>query len=110
VRRASAPTSIIARRTLDIPKRSKPKRRKAMLHYKDGTPAQVGDLVKGKPYDTHHEVVGEIVSITPSAEGCNCQIAFVERFQPEAASIYVRSVIMLRNVTGELTFLGLKVD
>jgi hypothetical protein len=81
-----------------------------MPHYKDGRPAFVGDFVKGKPYNTNHEVVGEVVSITPGTETCNCQVAFVERFQPEAPSFYGRPVIVLRNATGELTFLGLKVD
>lgn len=49
-----------------------------MPHYKDGTEAMVGDLVKGKPYNTAREVVGEIVQITPGAESCNCVVAFAE--------------------------------
>jgi hypothetical protein len=106
VRRASDPTSIIARRTLDISKISK--RRRPVPHYKDGRPAFVGDFVKGKPYNTNHEVVGEVVSITPSTETCNCQVAFVERFPLEL--FYGGPAIVLRNATGELTFLGLKVD
>jgi hypothetical protein len=81
-----------------------------MAHYKDGSPARVGDLVKGKPYNTHHEVVGEVVSIIPGTETCNCQVVFVERYQPEALSFYGRSVIVFRNATGELIFFGLQVD
>jgi hypothetical protein len=104
------PTSIIARRTLDIPKRSKLERRKLMAHYKDGSPARVGDLVKGKPYNTHHEVVGEVVSISPGREICNCQVAFVERFEPEAPSFYAKSVIVPGNATGELIILGVRVE
>jgi len=49
-----------------------------MPHYKDGTPAQIGDLVKGKPYNTPREIVGQMISITPGSESCNCLIAFVE--------------------------------
>jgi hypothetical protein len=49
-----------------------------MPHYKDGTPAQVGDLVKGKPYNTPREIVGEVISVTPGSESCNCMVAFVE--------------------------------
>jgi hypothetical protein len=49
-----------------------------MPHYADGTAAQLGDQVKGKPYNTPHDVVGTIVSITPNSEACNCQVAFVE--------------------------------
>jgi hypothetical protein len=109
-RRASAPTSIIARRTLDIPKRSKPKRRKPMPHYKDGSPAQVGDLVKGKPYNTPREVVGEIVSIIPGTESCNCQVAFVERVHPEARDFYVEALRLARSADGDLIFVTVKVD
>jgi len=50
------------------------------MHYKDGTPAAIGDKVKGKPYNTIGEVVGEMVSITPGSDSCNCIVAFVEVF------------------------------
>lgn len=49
-----------------------------MPHYADGTEAKVGDLVKGKPYNTPHEIVGEIVQITPSTDSCNCIVAFIK--------------------------------
>lgn len=47
-----------------------------MPHYKDGTPAEVGDFVKGKPYNTPNEIVGQIVQITEGTESCNCIVAF----------------------------------
>lgn len=47
-----------------------------MPHYKDGTPAEVGDFVKGKPYNTDHEIVGTLVQITEGTESCNCMVAF----------------------------------
>lgn len=58
-----------------------------MPHYKDGTEAKVGDFVKGKPYNTSHEVTGRIVSITPEVESCNCSVAWVEssKAPPEAS-------------------------
>lgn len=49
-----------------------------MPHYKDGTPAEVGDFVKGKPYNTPNEVVGTLVQITEDTDSCNCIVAFVD--------------------------------
>lgn len=49
-----------------------------MPHYADGTPANVGDFVKGKPYNTDHEIVGTLVQITEGTASCNCIVAFVE--------------------------------
>ena len=49
-----------------------------MPHYQDGTEAKVGDLVRGKLYNTPKDVVGTVVSVTPNAESCNCTVAFVE--------------------------------
>lgn len=54
-----------------------------MPHYADGAPAQIGDMVFGKPYNTPREVVGTLVSITPGTESCNCQVAFVEVSEAE---------------------------
>jgi hypothetical protein len=86
-----------------------------MPHYKDGSTAKVGDLVKGKPYSMQHEVVGEIVSIAPRRKTRNCQVAFVHRLQPDAPTFYggpstYSKVVALRIATGELIFLGLGVD
>lgn len=49
-----------------------------MPHYADGTPANVGDFVKGKPYNTDHEIVGTLVQITEGTDSCNCIVAFAE--------------------------------
>ena len=62
-----------------------------MPHYKDGTQAEIGDFVKGKPYNTPHEVAGTLVSITQThrSDTCNCIIAFIkeqvidENYYPE---------------------------
>jgi hypothetical protein len=34
--------------------------------------------VKGKPYNTPHEVVGVIAAINPGEETCNCLVLFLE--------------------------------
>ena len=49
-----------------------------MPHYKDGTRAEVGDLVKGKSYNIDHEVVGTVVQITEGTDSCNLIVALVE--------------------------------
>lgn len=48
-----------------------------MPHYKDGTLAKDGDVVKGIPYNTlGKEVVGIIMNINPGEETCNCLVVF----------------------------------
>lgn len=54
-----------------------------MPHYKDGTVAQIGDHVVGKPYNTDHEVAGTIVSISPGSDTCNLQVEFIESMPME---------------------------
>ena len=81
-----------------------------MAHYKDGSPAQVGDLVKGKPYNTPREIVGDIVSITSGTETCNCQVAFAERVHPEAPDFYGGALTLVRSAGGDRVFLAVKVD
>lgn len=54
------------------------------MHYKDGTEAKVGDLVKGTAYNTKNAdgtprvLVGVMLQITPGASSCNCVVGFVE--------------------------------
>lgn len=45
-----------------------------MPHYKDGTIAQVGDLVHGRGYNIKHDIQGIVTHITPNAEQCNIQV------------------------------------
>ncbi len=48
------------------------------MHYKDGQKAEIGDIVKGVPYNTGGKtVVGELIQVTPGSESCNCIVAFV---------------------------------
>lgn len=57
------------------------------MHYKDGTEAFIGDIVKGIPYNTKGEaIVGELVQVTPDSASCNCIVAFM-RTKPSPVSI-----------------------
>lgn len=76
-----------------------------MPHYKDGTAAQIGDLIKGKPYNTDHEIVGQLVQITPGSDSCNCIVAFADtavvHFDPiEFNSAKVMLPVYLRRQVG----------
>jgi len=52
-----------------------------MPHYRDGTPAQIGDLVRGTGYNVKHAdgsrrvIVGHLMQLT-QAESCNVQVAY----------------------------------
>jgi hypothetical protein len=54
-----------------------------MPHYKDGTEAKIGDVVRGKGYNVKdkdqnlREFVGTVVGITPGSTACNIQVAHV---------------------------------
>ena len=54
------------------------------MHYKDGTPAQIGDVVKGTGYNVRDKdnnltpIVGTVVGLTPGQQVCNIQVAFVQ--------------------------------
>lgn len=49
------------------------------MHYKDGTEAKVGDLVKGTTYNTPKGSihVGVLLGITPGSTSCNARMAMV---------------------------------
>jgi hypothetical protein len=53
-----------------------------MPHYKDGTPAAIGDIVKGKQYDSGPEVRGVVVGISPSSDTCNMRIGKIDVYAP----------------------------
>lgn len=63
------------------------------MHYRDGTEAKLGDLVKGVTYNRDkREIVGVVVSLTPGTESCNCVVAFatIKNVElPEGQSPYV---------------------
>src|SRR5690242_20281314 len=45
-----------------------------MPHYKDGTPAEIGDLVRGRGYNVKREISGVVCGVK-EAETCNLVIA-----------------------------------
>ncbi len=47
-----------------------------MPHYKDGTEAKIGDLVKGTGYNVKHEIIGKVVNVRPG-ESCTLSVAYV---------------------------------
>lgn len=50
------------------------------MHYKDGTEAKVGDVVKGVPYNQGGKVVvGTITQLTAGTNACNLQLLFVDK-------------------------------
>ena len=52
-----------------------------MPHYRDGTEAQIGDLVVGTSYNRDgRTIVGQVTSITPGVESCNLRVAFISTF------------------------------
>jgi hypothetical protein len=53
-----------------------------MPHYADGTEANLGDHVKGKPYNTPHEVTGVVVGIVRDSDTCNLRVAFARPRNP----------------------------
>jgi hypothetical protein len=55
------------------------------MHYKDGQKAELGDLVKGRPYNTPREVVGEVLGLIPGVSACNLRVGFLEARRLERA-------------------------
>lgn len=43
------------------------------MHYSDGTPALVGDIVRGRGYNLPYEIVGPVTKLVPS-NGTTCNI------------------------------------
>jgi len=54
------------------------------MHYRDGTEARVGDLVRGKGYNVKGpdgellEIQGVVVGLTPGTDTCNLRVAHPE--------------------------------
>ncbi|HEV1992493.1 MAG TPA: hypothetical protein VGR34_06480 [Candidatus Dormibacteraeota bacterium] len=57
-----------------------------MPHYKDGSPAKVGDLVHSvPPYPTAPRLLGVLVSINPGTETCNGGVLpFARKFSADS--------------------------
>ena len=46
-----------------------------MPHYKDGTPAKVGDVVHGRGYNVTYPITGVVVHVQPEQQACNLKVA-----------------------------------
>lgn len=53
-----------------------------MAHYKDGTPAAIGDVVRGRGYNVPHGVQGVVTGITPGAGSCDIHVAYLRPHFP----------------------------
>lgn len=47
-----------------------------MPHYRDGTPAKIGDVVKGRGYNVPHEIIGKVVNVR-EGDSCTLSVAYV---------------------------------
>jgi hypothetical protein len=52
------------------------------MHYKDGTEARLYDTVKGKPYNTPHEVIGTVVALKAGHDSCGLAVLFTKAHAP----------------------------
>ena len=50
-----------------------------MPHYKSGTAAAVGDIVKGRGYNVPHEIIGKVLEISEKSDTCNLTVACVSK-------------------------------
>jgi len=53
-----------------------------MPHYKDGTPARVGDRVRGRGYNLKAEIEGYVLKVDPGTAACNVVIG-VTQYRPD---------------------------
>lgn len=58
------------------------------MHYKDGTEAKAGDLVKGTVYNTKGVIVGVMLGITPVSSACNCRVALIRVIPSDPLPLY----------------------
>lgn len=52
-----------------------------MSHYKDGTAAKLGDLVRGRGYNLKYEVQGVVVGLSPGQGACDIHVATLRPMQ-----------------------------
>lgn len=49
------------------------------MHYKNGRPAKVGDMVIGHSYNRAGVVVGQVIAISEGQQTCNCTLELPTR-------------------------------
>jgi hypothetical protein len=47
-----------------------------MPHYKDGTPAQIGDIARGKGYNRPYAVQGVVTRVVPGVGSCDITVNY----------------------------------
>lgn len=52
------------------------------MHYKDGSKAHLGDIVRGRGYNLRYDVQGIVVGLTPGAGSCDIHVATLTLMQP----------------------------
>lgn len=67
-----------------------------MPRYKDGSPAQAGDIVRGRGYNVPHEVVGRVMRVTVNSH-CNLTVACVTR----SSQVIGQNVVVATTEYGE---------
>ncbi len=65
-----------------------------MPHYKNGMPAGVGDIVKGRGYNVPHEIIGKVLGIVEGSDACNLTVACIAKNSMVLRSIPEGSVNM----------------
>lgn len=58
-----------------------------MPHYKDGTEARIGDVIKGRGYNVPHDVIGVLVDIRAGAT-CNLSVSCVANSSQLVATLH----------------------
>lgn len=80
------------------------------MHYKDGTPAQHGDIVRGKGYNIPYEVIGPVIGLVPGTDSCNIRVAVIKFRELEPAGksklggAYATAGLFFRNNADEPTY------
>jgi hypothetical protein len=52
------------------------------MHYKDGTKAHLGDIVRGRGYNLKHDIQGVVVGLTAGQDQCGIHVATLTVHQP----------------------------
>jgi len=52
------------------------------MHYRDGTEAKLGDIVRGRGYNLPYDVQGVVAGINPGQQGCSIHIIAVQPHVP----------------------------
>lgn len=61
-----------------------------MPHYKDGTKANVGDLVVGSTYNDPGTMLGILIKITSEGTTCNCVVkSFIRNYGTEEKPVWI---------------------